>query len=159
MSCLLIVLTVVKSVKTDDAGSTAGVSLDSDKLFKHKSTQSLTLNTNASICAKEIYFISFKVPSALRRCNYHRNLQITLQLKTVICFLRRQLTSHWWIHGKSIQAWHSELALPLFLHGSSGFAATTRQKDMPKNVQSVVGSSAGNIQQIHWKIAANVRTT
>lgn len=130
----------------------------SDKLFKRKSKENLKLNTNASICTKNIYFISYINPSALERCTSYMNLQITLRF-SYSYLLFSMPTDKPLVDSCELYSNVAFRAVCIFPHSSSGFAATTRQKSMVKNVQSVVGVSCRNIQQIHWKISVNMRTT
>lgn len=92
----------VESVTLNNADGTTAVLSSSDKLLKYNRGENLNLNTNASVCTKKKMY-SF--------CTYSTNLQITSRLKTVICSSLCWLTSLRWVHVKSIQMWHSEMAL------------------------------------------------
>lgn len=96
------VISVVESVTLNNADSTAAVLSSSDKLLKYNRGENLNLNTNACVCTKKKNIYSV--------CTYSMNLQITSRLKTVICSSLCLLTSLRWVHVKSIQMWHSEMA-------------------------------------------------
>lgn len=146
MSFLWCVVTAVKSVKLTNADSTTAISfarlifwqavqiqLKRKSKFKHQ-CQHLHKNN--------FFFIPYKVPSSPKCSTYYTNLEITLRVKNSYLLFNmpadRPLVDSCIVYSNV--AFRAGAACT-FLHSASGFAATTRQKDMVKNITSTVGLS------------------